>query len=140
MSGYSNASLKRLETCHSDLQLLFKEVINYCDNIVLIGYRGEEEQNQAVLEGRSKLKFPLSNHNSLPSMAVDIAPYPVDWNNTKSFYYFAGFVKGIAEKLLKEGTISHKIRWGGDWDSDNDFKDNTFNDLVHFELVPIKAN
>jgi hypothetical protein len=27
-----------------------------------------------------------------------------------------------------------KIRWGGDWDSDNIMKDQTFNDLPHFQL------
>ena len=26
-----------------------------------------------------------------------------------------------------------KIRWGGDWDRDNDLADQSFNDLVHFE-------
>ena len=41
---------------------------------------------------------------------------------------FAGYVQGVAEQL------GIKIRWGGDWDSDFDFKDQTFNDLVHFEL------
>lgn len=29
-----------------------------------------------------------------------------------------------------------KIRWGGDWDLDTDLKDNTFDDLPHFELIP----
>ena len=26
------------------------------------------------------------------------------------------------------------IRWGGDWDSDNNLNDQNFMDLVHFEL------
>ena len=27
------------------------------------------------------------------------------------------------------------IRWGGDWDKDNELKDNGFDDLMHFELI-----
>ena len=28
-----------------------------------------------------------------------------------------------------------KLRWGGDWNDNKDFSDQTFDDLVHFELV-----
>ncbi len=27
-----------------------------------------------------------------------------------------------------------ELRWGGDWDRDAEFDDQTFNDLPHFEL------
>ena len=27
-----------------------------------------------------------------------------------------------------------KVRWGGDWDGDFEFKDQNFHDLPHFEL------
>lgn len=26
------------------------------------------------------------------------------------------------------------LRWGGDWDSDTEVNDNSFDDLVHFEI------
>ena len=70
-------------------------------------------------------------------MAVDVAPYPIEWKNTKRFYHFAGFVKGAFRELQNSGEISKnwKLRWGGDWDSDNDLDDQSFMDLVHFELV-----
>jgi hypothetical protein len=61
-------------------------------------------------------------------LAVDVAPYPVDWNDKERFYYFAGFVKGVASSL------GISIRWGGDWNSDNNLKNQTFFDLPHFEL------
>jgi peptidoglycan L-alanyl-D-glutamate endopeptidase CwlK len=54
---------------------------------------------------------------------------PLDWKDMKRFYYLAGIVKAVA--LARKV----KIRWGGDWDGDHDFKDQTFNDLVHFELA-----
>jgi peptidoglycan L-alanyl-D-glutamate endopeptidase CwlK len=41
--------------------------------------------------------------------------------------------------LFEIGAIKHRIRWGGDWDMDNDLSDNTFNDLVHFELYKPEA-
>jgi peptidoglycan L-alanyl-D-glutamate endopeptidase CwlK len=137
MPSYNNVSQARLATCHTDLQTIFNEVVKHFDNTIIDGQRGEEDQNQAFAEGKSKLKFPQSKHNSSPSMAVDAAPYPIDWNDTLRMSYFAGFVKGVAELLLLQGKISHKVRWGGDWDMDTETKDNTFNDLVHFELVEV---
>jgi hypothetical protein len=95
----------------------------------LEGYRGEQSQNKAFTEGRSKLKFPNSKHNSLPSNAIDIAPFPIDWKNRERFCYLAGIVKGIAHSK------GIKIRWGGDWDNDGETTDNKFDDLPHFELI-----
>ena len=57
-----------------------------------------------------------------------LAPYPIDWNDKERFYFFAGYVKGIASQMGIE------LRWGGDWDSDNQLHDQTFMDLPHFEL------
>jgi hypothetical protein len=45
---------------------------------ILCGHREEKEQNEAFNKGNSKLKWPQSKHNSLPSLAVDIAPFPVN--------------------------------------------------------------
>jgi len=128
MPNFSKRSKDNLATCDVKLQNLFNEVINYFDCSVLCGHRGEKEQNEAFHAGRSKLKFPKSKHNSSPSQAVDVAPYPIDWEDKERFYYFAGMVKGIAQKM------DIPIRWGGDWDSDTQVKDQTFFDLPHFEL------
>jgi len=128
MPAFGEKSLKQLSTCHEDLQKLFNEVIKHIDCAVLEGHRGEEAQEEAVRTGKSKVHWPNGNHNKKPSLAADVAPWPIDWNDKDRFYYFAGFVKGIA------ATMGLTIRWGGDWDSDNDFKDQTFHDLPHFEL------
>jgi len=79
-----------LSTVHTDLQDVFLEVIKHIDCTILCGHRDEEEQNNAFHEGKSKLKYPQSDHNKAPSLALDGAPYPIDWRNTKRFYYFAG--------------------------------------------------
>jgi peptidoglycan L-alanyl-D-glutamate endopeptidase CwlK len=139
MPKFGKKSLNQLETCHSDLQILFNEVIKHFDCVVLEGHRNQKDQDAAFEKGNSKLKWPNGNHNSIPSLAVDVAPYDppttVNWKDIKRFYYFGGYVLGIARILKDQGKITHSIRYGGDWDMDTDISDQTFNDLVHFELV-----
>ena len=128
MPRFGKRSRTNLKTVHPDLQRLFEEVVKHFDCTVICGHRGQEEQDRAYHEGFSKVKFPNGRHNANPSKAVDVCPYPVDWQDLDRFRYFAGFVLGIA-KMMKI-----KIRWGGDWDSDGDVKDNGFDDLVHVEI------
>ena len=128
MPKFGKRSQERLNTCDEDLIALFKEVVKYFDCSVLEGHRGEEKQNKYFNEGKSKLKYPKGRHNRKPSNAVDVVPYPVDWNDREQMTYFAGFVKGVAYKM------GIPIRWGGDWNNNNDLKDNNFDDLPHFEL------
>ena len=94
--------------------------------------REEDEQNYLYRMGFSKKMFPNSRHNAIPpnlSEAVDICPHPVDWQDDEKFYYVAGIVMGTAHKH------GIKLRWGGDWDMDDDLHDQTFMDLGHFEVV-----
>jgi len=115
---------------HPKLQKIFYEVVKHFDCSVIEGRRLKAAQDDAYHSGRSKVKWPNSKHNPIPSQAIDVIPYPVDWNDKDRFMVFGGFVKGIATSM------GIKIRWGGDWDSDNDFHDQTFNDYPHFELHP----
>jgi len=128
MPSFGKKSQERLNTCDPRLVELFEIVVEDFDCTVIEGYRDKEAQNRAFDEGKSKLKFPKGNHNKYPSLAVDVAPYPIDWEDRDRFHYFAGFVKGIASQLGLE------IRWGGDWDSDTQTRDNNFDDLPHFEV------
>ena len=128
MPKFSKKSLSKLETCDKRLQDLFLRVVKKFDCTILEGHRSKDRQNKLFDEGKSKLKYPKGKHNSLPSKAVDVAPYPIDWNDRERFTYFAGYVVGIAYQM------GLKIRWGGDWDSDGDVKDNGFDDLVHIEI------
>ncbi len=129
MPEFSSASLLKLRTCHEDLQAVFNEVIKYVDCTIVCGFRGQAEQDEAFANGKSQLKWPNGKHNKLPSMAIDVVPSPIDWNNTRGMYMFAGFVLAIA------ATKGIKLRWGGDWDRDWDILENRFNDLPHFEIV-----
>lgn len=135
MPSFGNRSRANLATCHPDLQRLFNEVIKHFDCTITCGHRTEAEQDALYAKGRTtpgpkvtRAQWPNSKHNTLPSIAVDVTPYPVDWKDIKRFYYFAGVVKGIALSLDID------IRWGGDWDSDTEVTDQKFNDLPHFEL------
>jgi len=129
MPSFGRRSNENLNSCHEDIQKVFREVVKHVDCTVMCGHRNEADQNRAHHEGRSKLKFPQGKHNKLPAKAADVAPYPIDWNDKRRFDFFAGFVQGVASQM------GIKIRWGGDWDSDHDMKDQTFNDLPHFELL-----
>lgn len=128
MATFSKKSLDKLNSCHLDLQKLFLEVVKHYDCTILCGYRSQKDQEKALKEGNSKLGWPNSPHNKSPSLAVDVVPCPIDWNNTKAFYHFAGFVRATA---LQMGV---NLIWGGDWDSDFDLIDQKFNDLPHFEI------
>jgi peptidoglycan L-alanyl-D-glutamate endopeptidase CwlK len=126
--AFSPRSQSALSTIHPDLQRVLKEAIKYVDFTVLEGHRGKAAQNAAVAAGKSKTPWPQSKHNATPALAVDIAPYPVDWKDTARFHFLAGFIKGIA------AARGISLRWGGDWDGDNDLRDQVFIDLPHFEL------
>jgi len=129
MPNFSLASKTKLLTCHPELQRLFFEVIRHWDCQILEGHRGKEAQNEAFKKGNSKLQWPKGKHNKLPSLAVDVAPYPIDWKDTQRFIYFAGFVLGVASQL------GIKLRYGGDWDRDTQMTDEKFRDLVHWEII-----
>lgn len=133
MPNFSARSKKNLSEAHENLQKLFNEVIKFYDCSVIDGYRGEQEQNDAYYQGRSEVKFPNSKHNQKPSLAVDVVPWfknkpHIRWEETKKFYEFGGFVQGVAKMLGVE------IRWGGNWDMDDELQDQSFFDLDHFEI------
>lgn len=126
---FGSASAERLYTCHHDLQRLLQEAIKLVDFSVLCGHRSEEDQTVALNTGRSKVAYPNSKHNKLPSLAVDIAPYPIDWDNIARFAHLQGVIRGLAHLMGIE------IRLGGDWDMDGDITDHKFMDWPHIELV-----
>ena len=127
MPEFSNRSLARLGTCHPDLIWLFDEIIKEYDCTIIEGHRSRATQAEYFRTGRSKVE--IGKHNHVPSLAIDVAPYPIDWKDLKRFYHFAGYVQAWADGLDMD------IRWGGDWDGDNNF-DQDFNDLVHYEITP----
>ncbi len=129
MPRYSDASTRRLSGCDERLIRVMLEVIQHFDCTIITGHRDADTQAEMFRLGRSKVRYPNSKHNLSPSLAVDAAPYPIDWKDRERFTYFAGFVWGIATSM------GVPLRWGGDWDRDTQLNDNNFDDLLHFEVV-----
>ena len=147
MPKFGKRSKKKLATCHKDLQKVFNEVIKHIDCSVLEGQRNQERQDRLFKEGKTKVKlvkefdklneendnlkivkYPDGGHNAIISNAVDITPYPVDWEDRERQTLFAGFVMGIAKSM------GVNLFWGGDWDTDWQVQDNNFDDFPHFEI------
>jgi peptidoglycan L-alanyl-D-glutamate endopeptidase CwlK len=130
---FSEASEKQMATCHPKLRrvvlLLAQRVPKNMDFTVLCGHRNEADQEAAVKAGRSTKHYPDSKHNVMPSVAVDLAPYPIDWKDTARFGRLAGYLQAVADDLNIE------LRWGGDWDSDGRTQDERLVDMPHFELT-----
>ncbi len=136
MPNFSQRSLDRLATCHDDIQKVMNEAIKHFDFTVLSGFRSPKEQLELYKQGREfkdgqwvKVGKTVtnvdgvnvkSNHNYSPSRAIDIAPYPIDWNNIERFEKMAVIVMQCAKQLGVE------LKWGGDW---------RLRDYPHFELV-----
>jgi peptidoglycan L-alanyl-D-glutamate endopeptidase CwlK len=61
--------------------------------------------------------------------AVDLIPYPVDWNNLKRFDALA--------KLVLEAAKLEKVslRWGADWNQNGRPREKGETDSPHFELA-----
>lgn len=151
MYKFGSKSLQHLNTCHKDIQLILNELIKIYDFSVISGIRTTEEQQKLFAEGKSKLdginkkskhQGRLDDEGNIVSFAVDIMPYAKGTNafsghekDTRRFYFMMGIVQSIAANLLVEGKISHKVRFGLDWDGDETYRDQTFDDCPHFELV-----
>ena len=119
---------------HPDLQKLCDELIKHVNFSITEGHRGDVAQQAAFDAGLSKARPGQSKHNTSPSEAVHLLPYPTpgvkdsqaEW---RDYAYFAGAVNLCASML------GIKLRWGGDWNDDMRTVDNKFNDLQHYELV-----
>jgi hypothetical protein len=123
-------SEERLATCHPDIIRLVREVskgvdlgdlsaAGIDDITVVCGWRGEKEQRAAYRADppTSQLDWPDSKHNAMHlgkprSLAVDIAPYPLQWGQSKAylFYVLRGYVCHTARIL---GIRVRFISWDG---------------------------
>jgi len=152
MPEFSELSSNRLVSCHQDLQRVFNEVIKWFDIRITYGHRSILEQTKLYKQGRTMSRgewlitdrgkiltycdgtIIKSKHNFIPSHAIDVAPFPIDWEDMNRFILLGGFVLGIAKELKRNGEIENDIVWGGDFNSNFNLKDNNFIDYPHFEI------
>ena len=125
MYKFGKRSRERLKGVDTRLINVLNELIKMMDVTIIEGVRTKERQAKLLKQGATKVKY--SKH--MEGKAVDLAPYPIDSKNRDGFYYMGGMIRGIAKQL------GLNIRFGGDWDSDGDTKDNSFDDLVHVEIL-----
>lgn len=124
MYKFGKRSRERLIGVDPRLVKVLNELIKIMDVTIIEGVRSEERQEQLLAQGKTKTKY--SKH--ITGKAVDLAPYPINWEDREMFHYMGGMLRGIGQSM------GLKIRWGGDWDSDGDINDNKFDDLVHVEI------
>ncbi len=137
MNVLGNVSKKVRDEVHPDLQRLIDALIPYVNFEVREGYRDAAAQQAAYDAQLSKAKPGHSKHNTIPSLAVHLIPFPEPdpkkaLTERLEYTHFAGAVKLMAL------TLGINLRWGGDWNSDWRTGDNRFNDLAHYELIEPK--
>ena len=114
----SNRSLQSLSGVHPDLVAVVKLAITITeqDFTVIEGIRNINRQRELYKAGKST----TMNSRHITGHAVDMVPWPVDWEDIERFEIMAEAMKLAAEQL------DIPIVWGGDWKS--------FYDAPHFEL------
>lgn len=145
--NFGKGSTKKLNTCHADLIRIMKLAItkSKVDFGVSEGHRSLIRQKQLFDKDKTKIDgiSKKGKHNYIPSLAADIYIYHPDLETRRKLAYdkihiayVAGIIQASAEELLNKREVTHKIRWGANWDSDGiiDF-DQKFDDYPHFELV-----
>lgn len=111
-------SRQRLSGVHPDLVAVVERAITITevDFTVLEGLRSRDRQRELFAKGASK----TMNSRHLTGHAVDLAPWPIDWDDLSKFELVADAMKQASEEL------EVPVIWGGDW--------RTFYDGPHFEL------
>lgn len=111
-------SLQNLSGVHPDLVAVVKLAITITeqDFTVIEGVRNINRQRELVKKGAST----TMNSRHITGHAVDMVPWPVDWEDLERFEIMSEAMKTAAEEL------DIPIKWGGDWKS--------FYDAPHFEL------
>jgi peptidoglycan L-alanyl-D-glutamate endopeptidase CwlK len=139
MRTFSKRSLKALEGVHPKLVSVITAALHSSpvDFMVLEGVRTPERQKQLYAQGRTApgqvVTWTLnSRHFKNPAtgygMAVDLLPEPYDWKDPDQFDKMA---IAVLHEAMAQGV---RVRWGGDWDEDGNFREAKETDSPHFEL------
>jgi peptidoglycan L-alanyl-D-glutamate endopeptidase CwlK len=144
---FGERSWAALVTCHRDLQKIAIETRKICaiDFSIVEGERTVEKQLEYFLGGQSDLDprnpdhLKSAKHIRKPSEALDFCAYvsgqPALAYDAEHCTYIAACMLTVAEFLFAKGEISHKLRWGGNWDNDGVIlRDQKLWDRPHVEL------
>ena len=141
MSYYlSQRSLNNLNGVHPKLVAVVKRAIDITtqDFVVIEGVRTQARQDELWAQGRTK-PGPIVTWTKDASShgigkdgyghAVDICPYPVDWNDLKKFDAIA---KAMFDAAAEQGV---RLGWGADWNMNGTPRERGESDSPHFELA-----
>jgi peptidoglycan L-alanyl-D-glutamate endopeptidase CwlK len=132
-------SKNKLKGVHPNLVRVIERAIQLSsqDFTVLEGLRTPERQAELYAQGRTKpgqvVTWTLKSRHFVQAdgwgHAVDLVPWPIDWNSLPKFDAIA---KAMFQASKELGT---PIRWGADWDQDGQPRERGETDSPHFELV-----
>lgn len=140
MFTFSERSLNNLKGVHPKLVAVVNRALelSQCDFTVLEGVRSQARQDELWAQGRTKAGQIVTwvqsagthgIHADGYGHAVDLAPYPIDWNDLDRFDQVSKAIFAAAKEL------GVKIRWGGNWDMDDTPRERGESDSPHFELL-----
>lgn len=160
-TNYGKSSTENLNQVIEPLQLVCYRALIIANKLgrdisIIEGHR--DLQTQMTLFKEKKSKVTKGKHNLVPAEAIDFVPYHPKFGRITGHdlqiqqiadHYglevYAARYKIMAEfsiiaqcfmlasqELRQEG-IEVPLRWGGDWDKDNDVFNNTFDDMGHIE-------
>ena len=125
---FSKRSISNLNSSDIRLVKLCYEVIKHIDFTVIEGYRSKNKQYSLYLDKKTQLDGinHKSNHNYLPSRAIDIIPYeknhnPFDGSEKSELMFFRLY----RQFVISSQKLDIPINWGGFW---------SFKDYPHIEL------
>lgn len=134
-------SLARLKGVHPQLVRVVQRAIEIStvDFMVLEGVRTPQRQRELYAQGRTKpgpkVTWTLTSNHFVKSdgfgHAVDLVPWPVDWEGPTRFPKFDEISRAMFAAADELGV---KIRWGADWDGDGKPRERGETDSPHFEL------
>lgn len=124
---FGQRSENNLKGVHPDLVKVVRLALrkSAVDFAVIEGLRTASRQQALFNKGATK----TLNSRHLTGQAVDLVPYPVDWNDLDKFGQVAKAMFAASEEL------KIPIRWGGDWNRNGRSDDEKFYDGPHFELL-----
>lgn len=134
MPVLGSKSREKLAGVHPDMVRVVERAIEITkqDFSVLEGVRTAERQRELYAQGRTKpgkiVTWTLRSRH-LTGRAVDLVPYPLDWNTAAKFDAIYDAMMAAAKELKV------KIRSGMDWDRDGRKREAKETDSPHFELV-----
>ena len=126
-------SLARLQGVDETLVNVVKRAIEISevDFTVLEGVRTLERQRELYAQGRTapgKIVTWTMKSRHIEGKAVDLVPYPLDWNDLEKF----NKIKDAMFQAASEQDVN--LRWGADWDGDGKYREKGEYDSPHFEL------